>query len=149
MNPLDLNKASEIATSVTLDTTEKNVETVEISDAISENDKQQELTLETVEIPKTDLEIKENVELELVIEELTDEELEKTVTDEIIETKTTVTSFNHVSSSKVELAETLKLLINKEVDEVKDEVEHIKQLFYKKIKSEIEEQKNFLLKLVE
>jgi len=145
MNPLDLNKASEIATSVTLDTTEKNVETVEISDAISENDKQQELTLETVEIPKTDLEIKENVEPELVIEELTDEELEKTVTDEIIETKTTVTSFNHVSSSKVELAETLKLLINKEVDEVKDEVEHIKQLFYKKIKSEIEEQKKLFV----
>ena len=47
----------------------------------------------------------------------------------------------HSYNTKPELIEALKLLIDKEVDAVKDEVESIKQLFYKKTKLEIEEQK--------
>jgi hypothetical protein len=43
--------------------------------------------------------------------------------------------------TKAELADALALLIDKEVDTVKDEVEVIKQLFYKKTKLEIEDQK--------
>jgi len=48
---------------------------------------------------------------------------------------------DYASSTKQELIDALKLLIDKEVDAVKDEVETIKQLFYKKTKLEIEEQK--------
>jgi hypothetical protein len=43
--------------------------------------------------------------------------------------------------TKPELAEALALMIDKEVDTIKDEVEIIKQLFYKKTKLEIEDQK--------
>jgi len=43
--------------------------------------------------------------------------------------------------TKPELIEALKLAITKEVDAAKDEVENIKQLFYKKSKQEIEDQK--------
>ena len=43
--------------------------------------------------------------------------------------------------TKPELSEALALMIDKEVDTIKDEVEIIKQLFYKKTKLEIEDQK--------
>ena len=43
--------------------------------------------------------------------------------------------------TKPELSEALTLMIDKEVDTIKDEVEIIKQLFYKKTKLEIEDQK--------
>jgi len=52
-----------------------------------------------------------------------------------------VTSTDYSTSTKSELIDALKLLIAKEVDAAKDDVEHIKLLFYKKTKSEIEEQK--------
>lgn len=48
---------------------------------------------------------------------------------------------DYSANSKAELIDSLKLLIDKEVDLVKDEVEVIKQLFYKKTKAEIEELK--------
>ena len=51
------------------------------------------------------------------------------------------TTPDYGASSRLELIDTLKLLIDKEVNDVKDEVEVIKQLFYKKTKAEIEEQK--------
>jgi len=48
---------------------------------------------------------------------------------------------DYANSTKPELIDALKILIDKEVDVVKDEVESVKQLFYKKTKLEIEDQK--------
>lgn len=66
--------------------------------------------------------------LETVVEEKLPKEVKPIVPD-------------YSASSKAELIDSLKLLIDKEVDLVKDEVEVIKQLFYKKTKTEIEELK--------
>jgi len=52
---------------------------------------------------------------------------------------------DYANSTKPELIEALKVLIDKEVDAVKDEVESVKQLFYKKTKLEIEEQKKLYI----
>lgn len=57
----------------------------------------------------------------------------------VTEVKTEVTDYN--SMSKNELTTHLKDIIEKNVDAVKDEVEAIKQTFYKKLNAEIEEQK--------
>ena len=69
--------------------------------------------------------------------------LETVVIEQPEETNTIVTDY--ATSSKQELIDALKLLINKEVDAAKDGVEHIKQLFYKKVKLEVEEQKKLFV----
>ncbi|HLP06187.1 MAG TPA: DUF349 domain-containing protein [Paludibacter sp.] len=48
---------------------------------------------------------------------------------------------DYAAKTKSELIDSLKLLIDKDMDTIKDEVELIKQQFYKKIKVEAEEQK--------
>jgi len=52
---------------------------------------------------------------------------------------------NYGALERAELIELLKALIDKEVKEVKDDVEQIKQWFYKKLKAEIEEQKKLFV----
>lgn len=47
--------------------------------------------------------------------------------------------------SRVELLNVLKELLSKKIDDIKEEVEHIKQLFYKKLKTEMEEQKKLFV----
>jgi len=47
--------------------------------------------------------------------------------------------------SRIELLHVLKELLSKKIDDIKDEVEHIKQLFYKKLKTEMEEQKKLFM----
>ena len=130
MNPLDLNKDSEIVPDVI---TEKPIETVEVTETaeivevskktraprVAKTPKKEEVAVETTEVPE--------ISPEIVAEEKHEEE------------KTTPS--HHAASSKVQLIESLKELIDKEVDAVKDEVETIKQLFYKKAKVEIEELK--------
>ena len=130
MNPLDLNKDSEI---VPGEITEKPIEIVEVTETaevvevpkktrvprVAKTPKKEEVTVETTEVPE--------VSPEIVAEEKHEEE--KTIPS------------HHAASSKVQLIESLKELIDKEVDAVKDEVETIKQLFYKKAKVEIEELK--------
>jgi DNA-binding HxlR family transcriptional regulator len=69
--------------------------------------------------------------------------LETVVIEQPEKTNTIVTDY--ATSSKQELIDALKLLINKEVDAAKDGVEHIKQLFYKKVKLEVEEQKKLFV----
>jgi len=69
--------------------------------------------------------------------------LETVVIEQPEETNTIVTDY--ATSSKQELIDALKLLITKEVDAAKDGVEHIKQLFYKKVKLEVEEQKKLFV----
>lgn len=69
--------------------------------------------------------------------------LETVVIEQPEETNTIVADY--AASSKQELIDALKLLIDKEVDAAKDGVEHIKQLFYKKVKLDVEEQKKLFI----
>ena len=67
---------------------------------------------------------------------------EKTVKEAVAEPeKVKSDAIDYSVLSKQELVDALKYLIEKQVNEVKDEVELIKQSFYKKIKSDIDEQR--------
>ena len=90
-------------------------------------------------------EVTETVETVDTVEtvETVETNLETVVIEQPEETNTIVTDY--ATSSKQELIDVLKLLINKEVDAAKDGVEHIKQLFYKKVKLEVEEQKKLFV----
>ena len=90
---------------------------------------------ETVEL----IEITEIKETPVTIEE-PKEDLE-TVIVEQQPVEANSKAIDHNIGTKPEMISALKLLIDQEVDVVKDEVEVIKQLFYKKTKTEIEEQK--------
>ena len=134
MNPLDLNKEPEIVPS---DSTENAViievaEPVEIIEPI--------VAAEPIEVTEI-LEVSEKMEVKekKVKKAKPDVILDTIVEEQPTEIKSTIPDFS--LSSKSELIDALKLLINDEVDAVKDQVEHIKQLFYKKTKLEIEEQK--------
>ena len=130
MNPLDLNKDSEI---VPGEITEKPFEIIEVTE-----------TTEVVEVPKKTRapRVAKTPKTEEVIVETT---LALEVSPEIVAVEQheeeKPTHSHHVTSSKTQLIESLKVLIDKEVDAVKDEVETIKQFFYKKAKAEIEELK--------
>ncbi|NDP21650.1 MAG: DUF349 domain-containing protein [Paludibacter sp.] len=115
MNPLELNKETAIAPG-------KTSETVELIE-----------TTETTKITEDAVIIESHEkDLETEIVEQQPEEVISKMTD-------------HNFSSKLEMINALRLLIEKEVDVVKDDVEVIKQLFYKKTKAEIEEKKKFHL----
>ena len=137
MSPLDLNKDPEIVQSETpevaetkeaIEVTENNTvaETAEVTEVIN---------LTEVSAGPAVTEITE----ETVADKIQEESPEEVVTEQPIEEKSAKTDYS--TSTKAELVDTLKLLINKEVEEVKEEVELIKQLFYKKTKVEIEELK--------
>lgn len=130
MNPLDLDKAPEIAQSETTPTPEV-LEIVEAVKAVktSKAAKSKETTVKTEEIHET-TETVETTPEKLVVEQ--SEQIHAAVVD-------------FSTNSRVELIEKLKVLIDMEVDAVKDEVENIKQLFYKKTKSEIEDQKKLFI----
>lgn len=122
MSPLDLNKDPEVVQS----------ETPEITETIKSN---------------TEIEVSENTEvieetenrIETVTEKTSETNLETVVEKQPEEVKLIKPDYS--TNTKAELIDSLKLLINKEVDVIKDEVEIIKQLFYKKTKAEIEELK--------
>ena len=104
------------------ETVEETVAETEVeAEAVTEEEKEE--VTSTIETAETNLEI-------VVVEQ--PEEIKLTIPD-------------YASSTKQELIDALKLLIDKEVDAVKDEVEHIKQLFYKKAKLEIDEQKKLFV----
>lgn len=71
----------------------------------------------------------------------TSESIEFTQPAEIEESKAESSTSNIQNGTKLDLIHTLKSIIERDVETIKDEVETIKQVFYKKIKSEIEEQK--------
>ena len=119
MNSLDLTKDPEIVPSETIETTE---ETNVFKQPESPEETNAQATEEAEVIP-----VVHETNLETVVVEQT--EIPKS------------TKPDHAYSTKPELIDALKLLIDKEVDAVKDEVEIIKQLFYKKTKLEFEEQK--------
>ena len=114
MSPLDLTKDPEI---VPIETTEQ----IEVAEVIEETKIQTEITSE------------------ITSEVAPEEVLETAVINQLEEVKSA--SPDYGASTKAELIETLKSLINKEVGDIKDEVEIIKQLFYKKAKAEVEELK--------
>lgn len=117
-------------------TNEVNVtDDVKITDEATTNEEVAET--DTIKIAK---EVKDTEKVkETVLEVIPEVSLELDVNDQPKEVALNIPDYT--SSTKQELIDALKLLINKEVDEAKDEVEHIKQLFYKKIKSEVEDQK--------
>ena len=119
MNSLDLTKDPEIVPSETIETTEE-TNVIKLPEGTEETNAQ--ATEEAEVIP-----VVHETNLETVLVEQT--EIPKS------------TKPDHAYSTKPELIDALKLLIDKEVDAVKDEVEIIKQLFYKKTKLEFEEQK--------
>lgn len=144
MNPLDLNKNPEIVPSEVTQQTQ--ITGVEVAIEVAE-------VTEIAEVPKKAKAPKapETPRVEEVVEEVIDEKpepeaietlevsVETVVAEQPAEVKPVFT--DHGASTKTELVDTLRLLIDKEVDAVKDEVEVIKQLFYKKTKAEIEELK--------
>jgi len=119
MNSLDLTKDPEIVPSETIETTEE-TNVIKLPEGTEETNAQ--ATEEAEVIP-----VVHETNLETVVVE--QPEIPKS------------TKPDHAYSTKPELIDALKLLIDKEVDAVKDEVEIIKQLFYKKTKLEFEEQK--------
>lgn len=70
------------------------------------------------------------------------EEITTTTENESQPENTLIETDLHQSLSKKELYDKLALLVELDVEQVKDEVEHIKQLFYKKNKAEIAAQRD-------
>jgi len=130
MSPLDLNKDLENATSEITETTNINEVIIETNvieeDTITEKEEFTENVIAVIE----EVDVIPIESLQIVEEQ--PEEVQLIATD-------------HNLSTKSELVDSLKLLIDKDVDAVKEEVEIIKQLFYKKIKSEIEELKRIFI----
>ena len=147
MNSLDLTKDPEIVPSETIETTEITdvivAEDAPVKIEAEETIVASETKLETVEtedtviVPETSL---EKAEETIVVPE---ENLEKVVAEQPKIVKSVKPDY--ASSTKPELVDALKLLIDKEIDTVKEEVEIIKQLFYKKTKLEFEEQKKLFI----
>jgi len=99
------------------------------------------------EVPATDAidskltpENSANVMAEEQIAEITVPEVETSATKVADETKADYAAYN-----RQELVATLQTLISAEIEQIKEDVETIKQLFYKKQKSELEEQKKLFV----
>lgn len=139
MNPLDLNKEPEIVTSEVTELIEA-TEATEVKEVIEKTEANEvtivdELTETTEDNDTVEVEADEVVASETNLDTVVVEQPKKTESDKP----------DYNSLSKSELIDALKLLLDKEVDEVKDQVETIKQLFYKKTKSEIEDQKKLFV----
>jgi len=131
----DLEKGPEIVPSETVET-ETNLELLvteqpeEITEKAPDSSELTDTAINTVKVEA------ETIELNEIIQEVTENAEAKEIKAHSTDLST---------SNKAELIEALKLLVGKEVEAAKDEVEHIKQLFYKKTKSEIEEQKKLFV----
>jgi hypothetical protein len=168
MSPLDLNKEPEIALSESTEVNEMNekIEIHEIAEVIEVVNETETLevtdTTEVNEVVDPTEITDEAVVAEDVITSVSDEKVATVVTEEETAINATPeTSLetvveelpkdvkpiapDYATYNKQELIDALKMLIEKEVDAVKDEVEAIKQLFYKKSKAEIEEQKKLFV----
>lgn len=119
MSPLDLDKDTETVPS----------EITEITETIEKT--------ETTEIPVI---VSESVEQTVNETNLTSLETTFEAQPEKIKSKP-----DYNESTKAELVDTLKVLVDREVEAVKDDVEIIKQVFYKKVKIEVEELKKVFL----
>lgn len=132
MNPLDLNKESEVVKNTADD----------MNNVQSDNIEQK------VELVADEAVVPENADTTVAKEATTDsstEEIEIVVTETVPEkakdkAKDAAKPTDYNSFSTTELMDALKSLLEKDVQAIKDEVEIIKQTFYKKLKSDIEEQ---------
>lgn len=149
MNSLDLNKEIKIVPTETNEAMEMN-EVINAREVTLDNPYEEINDNESTDVMLVNLApevINESVIDENIVEENVVEEnvIEENVVEEnVVEEQPLIiksTKTDYTSSSKPELIEALKLFVDKDVDAVKNEVEFIKQLFYKKTKSEIEEQK--------
>jgi len=170
MNSLDLSKDPEIVTNETIEATETTevISNTEVAEEINQPETiavtdqpevaeeinqpetiavtdQPEVAEEITPIEVTEVTVQPEVaavqqaEAVDVTIEAPETNLEKVVAEQPKIVKTTRPDY--ANSTKPELIEALKVLIDKEVDVAKDEVEIVKQLFYKKTKLEIEDQK--------
>lgn len=127
MDPLELNKdAEEIVQNDVTETSENKmpVAVEEINVASGSPDVQAE-----PDVPQNDLPLASDTPL----------------VNEVAEEKQTEESPDLSALSRIELLNVLKDLLSKDVDAIRDEVEHIKQLFYKKLKAELEDQKKLFI----
>ena len=129
MDSLDLNKDTEITPTEVTENKELTL-LVETETEKSETEKQ-----------KTKRKTKAETEAQAVVDSIDSEVPESTeiLAEQTVIEKSNETDFSEITKS--DLIEKLKVLIDREVEEVKDEVESIKQHFYKKTKAEIEELK--------
>lgn len=121
----------------------------ELSNQETENLEQVEVTAKEESVKDIAEEVETNVEETSTeeVEVLTNEEA-KTVVDEaveVIEKEEKEETPNHNDLTKHELIERFKVLLHKELAEIKEEVETIKQTFYRKSKEEVEAAKTLFL----
>ena len=95
-----------------------------------------------------------NKENENLAEVPATEAIDTTITSDVTETAVTEvteiipevpTKTDYTAYGRQQLVDALKLLVDGEVEQIKEDVESIKQLFYKKQKSELEEQKKLFI----
>lgn len=130
MDPLELNKDEAIVQNDLTETSENKMPVVD-EEIISSTESPEEsvvVTESVAEIPEPAEILSENDAAEVEPAEVNDEK-----------------SPDLNALSRVELLNVLKELLSKKIDDIKEEVEHIKQLFYKKLKTEMEEQKKLFV----
>lgn len=129
MDPLELHKDAEVV---------KN----DITELTEESNQSDVLTSEPVAEEQLSETLAENIEVETSIDKLPEQEI-------VIEASTTeLTDIPAVSEkelSRNDLIDKLKLLLSGNVESVKEEVEQIKLLFYKRLKAEHDEAKKFFI----
>ncbi len=135
MSSLDLNKENENLAEVPV---------AEVIDTTSTPETTEVVVAETTEAEA----------IETVVDEVQETEVTETIVEEIpeiaiveaIETPAVVlVKVDYSAYSRQELVDALKLLVDGEIEQIKEDVETIKQLFYKKQKSELEEQKKLFI----
>lgn len=130
MDPLELNKDEAIVQNDLTETSENKMPVVD-EEIVSSTESPEELVVVTesvAEITEPAEILSENDAAEVEPAEVKDEKSQ---------------DLNVLS--RVELLNVLKELLSKKIDDIKEEVEHIKQLFYKKLKTEMEEQKKLFV----
>jgi hypothetical protein len=127
MDPLELNKDAEIVQNDATENSENTTPVVNNDENVSTDtiEDQTVVTPPVAELQEASVDISQ------------DEAVKKTISED------KVLDLNALS--RVELLNVLKELLSKKIEDIKDEVEHIKQLFYKRLKAEIEEQKKLFI----
>ncbi len=135
MSSLDLNKENENLAEVPV---------TEVIDTTTTSETTEVVVAETVEAEVIETAVAEVNETEVAetIVEVTPE----VAIAEVIETTAAISNKTDYSTfSRQQLVEALKLMVDGEIEQIKEDVETIKQLFYKKQKSELEEQKKLFV----
>jgi len=135
MSSLDLNKENENLTEAPV---------AEVIDTTSSIEIAEEPVTEIIDIPST-IEIVEAPVNEVVDTKSTTEISESPIVEvtEIVAAVSTKTDYSTLS--RQDLVDALKMLVDGEIEQIKEDVETIKQFFYKKQKGELEEQKKLFI----